>query len=344
MNKHTATTQHRRGFTLIELLVVFIIIVVLVSILVVALGNAIESSRRSKATLQLESIGNAIDSFEQDFQFVPPLVTPSLVSADSNPTRTGLVTPKTYSLSGGSPGNLDEYYEQVRYHSEYTLAVYLLGIGALNPDELDDNGIANGGTPLHDGVPGPGFKAPGDLQAWKVQPPSGNLRHDPQLTGRTYGPYLDFGTLEGVLEFDDDRGLYKILDPWGNPVRYYSGWTGVRIVNGNRIRTLDEIPIELRSTEGLQAQAGGADLATLIGFDNELRTAKYALLSAGASSDDYFGRNPYTLENNVFIPPFGDVVFQSNGDTSIVTTYGALDAEQQSSFEKQVKTNLRVIK
>ncbi|MFG0293994.1 MAG: type II secretion system protein [Phycisphaerales bacterium JB050] len=344
MNHQNGTIRHRRGFTLVEMLVVFVIIVILVSILAVALGGAIKSARRSKATVQLQSIGNAIDAFEEDFRYVPPLVTPSLVSPDSSPTPTGLVTPTTYSKTAGNPDDIGDYYEDVRYNSEYTLAVYLLGIGALNPDELDDDGIATGGTPLHDGVPGPGFKAPGDLRAWKVQPPSGPLRHEPQLTGRTYGPYLDFGTLEGILELDEDRGLYKITDPWGNPIRYYSGWTGIRMVNGNRIRSLDEIPIELRSSESLQAQASGADLDTLLGFDGELRTAKYALLCAGESSDDYFGENPYTLEQNVFIPPFGDVVFESDGNTTLVTTYNALNTEQQVSFEKQVSTNLRYVK
>lgn len=344
MNERTPTSRRNRGFTLVELLVVFIIIVLLVSILVVALGGAINNARRSATTQQLQSIGNAIDAFETDFRYVPPLVTPELVSPPSSPTRTGLVTPETFARSSGNPSNLNQYYEDARYNSEYTLAVYLLGIGALNPDELDDNGVASGSTPLHDGVPGPGFKAPGPLKAWKAQPPSGPLRHEPQLTGRTYGPYLDFGTLEGVVEFDDARGLYKIIDIWGNPIRYYSGWTGVRIVNGNRVPTLDEIPIELRNSESVLAQAGGADIATLLGFDDELRNAKYALLSAGESSDDYYGTNQYTGQTNTFIAPFGDHAFDSSGTTTLVESFTTLTPEEQRSFEKQVGSNLRYIK
>lgn len=344
MRKARSTSRHNRGFTLVELLVVFIIIAILVSILVVALGGALTSARRSNTVAQMQSIGNAIDAFETDFQYVPPLVTPELVSPDSSPTRTGLVTPRTWAQSGGNPDNLNAYYEQARYNSEYSLTVYLLGIGALNPDETDDNGIAPNSTPSHDGVPGPGFKAPGSLRAWKVQPPNGTLRHEPQLTGRTYGPYIDLGSLEGLVDFDEERGLYRILDTWGNPIRYYSGWTGIRVVNGNRQPTLDEIPIELRSTDGLQAELGGANLSELLEFDDELRTSRYALLSAGASADDYFGTNPYTGEANTTISPFGDVVFDTNGSTSLVDSYGTLNVAQQRSFEEQVSSNLRYIK
>ncbi|MCR9215678.1 MAG: prepilin-type N-terminal cleavage/methylation domain-containing protein [Phycisphaerales bacterium] len=344
MHDFRTTSRARRGFTLVELLVVFVVILILVGILVVALSGAVSSARRSKTVAQLQSISTAIDAFETDFRYVPPLVTPELVSPDSSPTRTGLVTPRTHAQAAGNPNNIDQYYRDARYNSEFSLTVYLLGIGALNPDELDDDGVAPGSTPLHDGVPGPGFKAPGNLRAWKVQPSSGPIRHEPQLTGRTYGPYLDFGTLEGVVDFDEDRGMFRILDPWGNPVRYYSGWNGFRIVNGNRQPTLDEIPIELRSSEGLEAELGGANLAQLLDFDDELRTAKYALLSAGESSDDYYGTNPYTGEQNTFIAPFGDVVFESNGSTSLVDTYSALNQEQQVSFLKQVGSNLRYIK
>jgi len=347
---HTGQKTYRaaRGFTLVELLVVFVIIVLLVSILVVALGGAVESSRRSKTVAQMQSLSSAIDAFEADFRYVPPLVTPQLVSPASNPTRTGLVTPSTYARSAGNPNNLNQYYEAVRYNSEYTFAVYLLGIGALNPDETNDLGITNNSTALHDGVPGPGFKSPGELRAWKVQPPNGPLRHQPQLTGRTYGPYLDIATLEGILELDEARGLYKINDVWGNPIRYYSGWTGTRIVNGNRQPTLDGIPFELRGSESVQAQASGANISELLAFDAQLRTASYALLSAGESADNYFGRNPYTNEQNSTISPFGDVVFESDGSTTLIPNsaagFAGLTEEQQRSFERQVGSNLRIIK
>jgi type II secretory pathway pseudopilin PulG len=343
-----ASKKYRgNGFTLVEVLVVFIVIALLIGILVVALSNAIESARRSATVAQLQAIGTAIDAFENDMGFVPPLVSPSLVSPVFSPTPTGLVTPQTYAIDGGNPSSINDYYAQVRYNSEYTLAAYLLGIGAFNPDELDDNGVSPGSTPLHDGVPGPGFKSPGPLKAWKVNPPNGSLRHDPQLTGRTYGPYLDFGTLEGVLEFDEDRGMYKIVDVWGNPIRYYSGWTGVRIVDGNRVPTLDEIPIQLRASDSLEAQSAGADLPELLSFDDELRTAKYALLSAGESSDDYYADNPVTGDTDVFLAPFGDFAIGDDGIAAPVESfadYSSLDPTQQRSFQKQVESNLRLIK
>lgn len=349
MYEHSRTTRKPvRGFTLIELMVVFVVIALLVSILIVALGGAIESARRSKTVAQLQSISSAIDAFETDFRYVPPLVTPNLVSEDDSPAREGLVTPQTYAQSDGNPSDVDDYYRDARYNSEYTLAVYLLGIGALNPDATDDFGITNNSTPLHDGVPGPGFKAPGPLRAWKVQPPNGTLRHEPELTGRSYGPYLDIGTIEGLIELDETRGLYKINDVWGNPIRYYSGWTGYRIVNGNRVPTLEGIPLELRSSESILAQIGGANLSEQLAFDDDLRTAKYALLSAGESPDDYFGNNPYTNVPNTNISPFGDVVFNDDGTTDKVPAtagaFGGLSQVEQRSFEKQVGSNLRYIK
>lgn len=348
MTKRLPTSRQARGFTLIELLVAVLIIVILVSILAVSLSGALNSARRSRTVAQIQSIASALDAFEVDFRYAPPLVTPNLVTPPTNPTRVGLVTPETYAQSQGNPSNLDTYFRDARYQSEYTLAAYLLGIGAFNPDETDDEGVASGSTALHDGVPGPGFKSPGPLRSWKVRLPNGQIRHEPQLTGRTYGPYLDLGTMQDALEFDEDRGLFKIIDVWGNPIRYYSGWTGFRIVNGNRQPTLDEIPLELRSTNSITAQADGANISDLLGFDDDIRTASYALLSAGASPDRFFGTNPFTNQQNTNISPFGDVLFSSDGTTRIlpntVGQFQGLNADERRSFEEQVQSNLRYVK
>ena len=64
----------RSAFTLVELLVVMGIIGVLLAVILAATSSAISSSRAANTTRLLGSIASAIDSFEADHRFIPPLL------------------------------------------------------------------------------------------------------------------------------------------------------------------------------------------------------------------------------------------------------------------------------
>lgn len=77
MHGHThnrTRTAGPRGFTLIELLVVVVIIAILVSVLLVGVRAAFKASQRVADQQAARALNNAIQQFESDNGFLPPLV------------------------------------------------------------------------------------------------------------------------------------------------------------------------------------------------------------------------------------------------------------------------------
>ncbi len=71
MNRHA---PRRAGFTLIEILVAVSLITILTSLLFVAVGRIVRSSRETAEKQFMRSIALQIDTFEKQFGFLPPLV------------------------------------------------------------------------------------------------------------------------------------------------------------------------------------------------------------------------------------------------------------------------------
>jgi prepilin-type N-terminal cleavage/methylation domain-containing protein len=92
----------RRGFTLIELLVVISIIGVLVGILLPALGNARETSRRTKCLTNLKGMGVTFQLYMNDNQEILPLVRP-LHDPDIEPNDPSLLDVLAHYTDAGIP-------------------------------------------------------------------------------------------------------------------------------------------------------------------------------------------------------------------------------------------------
>jgi prepilin-type N-terminal cleavage/methylation domain-containing protein len=92
----------RRGFTLIELLVVISIIGVLVGILLPALGNARETSRRTKCLTNLKGMGVTFQLYMNDNQEILPLVRP-LHDPDIEPNDPSLLDVLAQYTDAGYP-------------------------------------------------------------------------------------------------------------------------------------------------------------------------------------------------------------------------------------------------
>lgn len=273
MHKHTQQLKASalpRGFTIIELLIVIGIIALLASIFMVAAGSILGGAKNAAASRQLQTIVQALQQFESDLGTLPPLLT--LAETGDNTVTDPEAEPNLQDMASRLREN--------RYMSEYSLAIYLLGAGNIDGDP---NGRATGANDANDdGQAGPGIRSPGIDKSWGGAFDRAVQRDDQTATrtGRVYGPYLDLGRLSDSLRLDPETGLFLILDPWGQPIRYYKGWPTREIVNGERVPSATRVPIELRTPAALQyiRESGGKPN---LGLEREVLNSSFMLLSAG---------------------------------------------------------------
>lgn len=308
---HTRRTQldraRRDGFSLVELLVVVVIIVLVIGIVAVSGANVIAAGRKAATERLLSSITTAIEQFHADHGFYPPLLTHH--ASDPGHLSVADVQPNAFTQTANDP------MRAARYHSVYSLGAYLVGIGDLRGDGVVD-GYAFETPPrpnLDDGVDGPGIRSPGPDRAWGGAANGlslTNTAYMPPTTGRVYGPYIDVKpgramrqverrapirvdvvqTINGSSVSDTDvnwRRRFTIIDRWGNPIRYYSGWPTRDDMSGDY--SLLNVPIELFSYDAASIYAARTNSAenTIPPRADGLMGAPYALLSAG--EDGYFG-------------------------------------------------------
>ncbi|MCA9311187.1 MAG: type II secretion system protein [Phycisphaerales bacterium] len=282
----TLPNLRRSAFTLVELLVVIVIIALLAGLLLAAFRGAFTASRTTMAQRQLASIAQGVDAFYNDFNYYPPVLTP----AGGNL----YVRPET----SYAPRNVIDELRDARYSSDFSLGIYLLGLGDTNSDGTPD-------SEEDDGLAGPGFREPGPDRYWGItadgsdgMTPADGRGGYVTTTGRTYGPYLSLSAAESFIERDEATGLYRFTDPWGQPIRYYANWQTTVRVGSNVERTVDYIPVELRSPAAVEGQRLAAGEPAW-DRDMDVLNAPYALLSAGESDEVDAQGNP--------VPRFGDI-------------------------------------
>ncbi len=285
----------RRAFTLIELMVVIGIIAILIGLLGVAFSGALGSSRNAATSSLMQNIQTGLQQFETDFGYLPPLIDGHKHAIDAI----------------DDPNVFASELRDHRYHSVYTLPLYLLGIGEIAPY---DSSIQPGDDPdRYDGKQGPGFRDPGPDHAWGGARDRSN--HKPKRTGRVYGPYIDIGDGEDILRrsvpddfavpnsavlrdffadgnvngngADQVGDLFVLEDRWGQAIRYYKLWPTREKVGAAILPSLDLVPFELRTVDSINQAVfrPGQDVRADPLVDPDLIRASYALLSAGADTD-----------------------------------------------------------
>lgn len=304
VRQHTAPAPRARrsAFTLIELLVVIVVIALLLGISGVIYSNVVSGSRRAATQQFLRGVTVALEQFNNDFGYYPPLLAPEdMVTSNQG-----------WSAASPQPQELDEInfvapivqndpisaLRNARYMSVVSLPLYLVGVGDLAPIEYEpDDDPAR-----HDGVAGPGFRDPGADKAWGGARVRDENTHRPSFTGRTYEPYVDVGsgrnwrriadfravaaTTDEDPAFNDPEALdldarqfFTFEDQWGGVIRYYRSWP-TRDIEDTSLRTIDRIPIELFRESTLTAGLDSDDNFQTE-LERDLLNAPYALLSAG---------------------------------------------------------------
>lgn len=318
MNTHTSDNSRRSGaFTLIEVLVVVIVIAILLSIVLVAFNGVRRSAERFSAERFLATIGQAVESFKADLGYYPPLLTHDRTPGDiiylgndppEDQDNPSVIVPDSWNPFGSaiaSPLQIRGLLEHTRYGSEFTLSVYLLGSGDIDNSEQPDDTLGTNSDD-DDGKAGPGFRDPGPDRSWggagdrAAQIPTGVTK-----VGRVYGPYLDADSISKNLKLDPRTGLFRIVDQWGQPVRYYRDWPTKDRPDppAQPELSVDFVPVELRTADALreQLESPTPDKAVLE-LEGSVFNAPYALLSAGKPV--LFSTDP--KRSGEAIPLFGD--------------------------------------
>jgi type II secretory pathway pseudopilin PulG len=226
--------RRSRAFTIIEVLVVIGVILLLLSILIVALGQATASAQKAKTRVLMTSIAQALVRFEEDIGYYPPVLRcPDDTCSDAGALRTYADPPV--------PAQSDYDEEVQSWYSVTALTDYLIGYG----DEQEDGH----GQPDDSNMPAPGIRTPGRDGVWGATLAAGgaygtlsqrNVGGGPGGEGQVFGPYLDLGdqqliaSSDGTTDSDGNLRVFfpgepgysddhprVVVDHWGRPIRYY---------------------------------------------------------------------------------------------------------------------------
>jgi type II secretory pathway pseudopilin PulG len=322
----------RRAFTIVEILVVVGVIAVLVSILLVSFRGVRRGAEAASAQRLMATVGQAVETFERDFAYLPPLLVLDAPAGSRVPLgnsagalmEPSVVVPQAKWPDASQASSLRAELEATRYGSEYTLGVYLLGAGDIDNSEVGAATTIGRNDANDDGLAGPGIRDPGPDRSWggAASRAAQNSGRTAIKTGRTYGPYLDPAGLADRVRLDPATGLFKLTDSWDQPIRYYTGWPVLdRPSSGAPKPSIDFTPVELRDAGAVEAhllpESGtGPDLER----ERAVLTAPFAVLSAGPAQ--------FYDSDNRPIPLFGDRDRVGSPPTSLDTLMSNQDLGQ----------------
>jgi len=253
----TDHTQPARAFTLVELLVMIIIVTVLIGLLVVGMRHAFLGARRAAGIQNVNSLKVAVQSFKNDFGFVPPLVKDGY---PPTPDTTGPLRvagsrtlPNVYSFS--DLAELEFLRNNPPRAGDYRFSVYSLSYYLMGTLEKDI-----------DGVEGPGARKPKRDGSFDL------------LDNKTFEPYFDLKDTDIAFNpwqsnQDESSGRFELQDPNGVPYRYY------RWAHGDNLSDNDP---NHRPNE-----PNAPDLVKVGKEPPEFGSAEFAIVAAGA--DKVFG-------------------------------------------------------
>lgn len=281
---HAQQRHHPRAFTIVEIIFSILVIAILLSIVLVGIRAASRGAQGSSDRQSVLAIKIAVDSFKQEFGFLPPLVKgadPSLTGASNqafNPSTdrvnifsTGDQADLNYlrGRSGPNPGDAINWSRAAYRFSHQSLPYYLNGV-------LDQDA---------DGVEGPGMRAP---------------RRDGSFapSGATYPASVDVSRRNLQLWQSSDPGqefVYEFRDRNGVPIRYYRWERESTLSSGSGALRRLNVPDILGNPDN-------DGNATRSPADEELkyRDAAYAIVAAGpnrAFGDITTGGNDFGTED-----------------------------------------------
>lgn len=350
----------RGAFTIVELMIVVAIVAVLISILLVAFRGARSSAQQALAQRLLTTVGQAVESFERDLAYLPPLLVydqpqgmQTLLGNQPpiNENDPSLTVPEAKYNDPGNAAALRNELEATRYGSEFTLACYLLGTGDIDNSEPPGQAVGRNDD-NDDGKTGAGFRDPGPDRSW-----GGGANREFQRTnmtatkiGRSYGPYLDPAGMQDHLRLDARTGMFKLTDTWNQPMRFYKGWpTKDRPDPGTpAVESVDFTPVELRTAEAVEYQALDAQQMPNLELDRPIFSARFMVISAG---------RPIFEGTDGPVPLFGDRRRDGAPSISSINDLGAmvqtdlsqpfapgtLPEEARRFMLEDLKSNLRYI-
>jgi prepilin-type N-terminal cleavage/methylation domain-containing protein len=367
ITRHIAARGARAGrtaFTLIELLVVVVVLALLVGIAGAVYTGALSGSQRAATEQFMRGLTVAIEQFESDFGYLPPLLAPDDMVTSQQGWSTTSPQPELDEFEFVDPlaqTDPNTALRNARYMSVLSLPLYLIGVGELAPVDYQPTDDPN----RHDGFAGPGIRNPGADKAWGGARVRDADTHRPAFTGRSYGPYVDVGAgrnwsrvidfrahaayagdagltrveseeFEAQIEDPEVRQFWTFEDRWGTPIRYYRSWP-TRDRDNTSKRTIDRIPIELFAADTLQGSLDG-DGDFDVSLELDLLNAKYALLSAGP--DGRFADTGDEAKNEGILAGSLD---ESYDAADFVSTLKGAEAQQYQNLVQSVRDNIRVL-